>query len=208
MTTSKRYETICAMLRDYDMSTNGNTADQVISNPWHWQNIQTIPFYSSAAAMLIDCLKEMDSKASSRSAIAAIKRIVKHVPDHRPAFSGVFKRGDINVVCDGFRLIRFSSDISSLPHVENDFDVDGVFRGVNMSGNVLPLPSVAELKAHIAAQKVKYGAKNYDYLLYFWADSVYVNAQYLIDMIQALPGCGDDGILLPVLPPETKKEVA
>ena len=83
----------------------------------------------------------------------------------------------------------------------------------------LDLPEEGEVKAYIARCKAAAGNKHtYSYQL---AENVYVNPQYLLDMLQALPGCtcytdadkvgkamiyfvadNGDGVLLPV-PPAT-----
>ena len=82
-------------------------------------------------------------------------------------------------------------------------------------GDKLNLPTIAELKAFIAENKAKYGKDNR--IPYCIDNYVYVNPQYLIDFMQALPDCtaykpdnnkspiyfiadNGDGILLPVNP--------
>ena len=222
MTSETMYSHICAMLQEYDLHTGHRAADGVISNPEKWIDAANyFPFYASAAALLIEARARLDTKTAPRAAVAAVTRIYKNCNDARPTMRGLFAYGDRFVICDGYRLLRLTSDISSVPHVENDFDVASVMKGIGPTAKTLQLPTIGELRAHMAAAKVRCGKKMIPgpYLL---DGFIYVNPQYLIDMIQALPGCtaykpknqtsaiyfeapnGDDGILLPVRPP--KKE--
>lgn len=141
----------------------------------------------------------------------------------RPEMCGLFTYGDRFVICDGYRLLRLTNDISSIPHVENDFDVASVMKGLGPTSETLQLPTVGELRAHIITHNVKRGRKTIT-TSYFLDNFIHVNPQYLIDMIQALPGCtaykpqsqtspiyfeapnGDDGILLPVRPPHNPSD--
>lgn len=225
MTSAKMYEHICTMLRQYDQETGRDDAEKVIARPADFAVLDRLPyyaFYSSAAAMLIEVRRGMDTKTTPKTVISAINRIVNSVRPEREQFKGIFLYNGKYVVCDGYRLIRLNDDISSIPHVENNFDVDCVMRGCNVDGEIIVLPTVGDLKAHIAANTKKVG-RHRETKPYLLDGAVYVNPQYLIDMIQALPGCtaykpkssvspiyftseNGDGILLPVRPP--KKEVA
>lgn len=225
MTNEKMYEHICIMLRKYDQETGRNDAEKVIARPEDFSVLDKLPyyaFYSSAAAMLIDTKRGMDVKTTPKTAISAINRIVKGVKPGLERFKGIFYHGEKYIVCDGFRLIRLNEDISSIPHVENDFDVDSVMLGCSAEGETIELPTVGDLKAYIAANTRKVGRRK-ETKAYFLDSVVYVNPKYLVDMIQALPGCtayrpkspvspiyftseNGDGVLMPVRPP--KKEVA
>lgn len=217
MTAEKLYEHICIMLREYDLHTDNEGADNVIANPENWVASDLIPFYASAAELVIEARTKLDTKTTPRTKLNAIKRIIKAVPDSRQQFRGLFPYEDRFIVIDGYRLIRLQNDISSLPHVENDFDVAAVMKNGGPTEEMLQLPTVGELKAFITSNKVKHGRR---FLApYCLNDFVWCNPNYLIDMIQALPGCvaykpktshspiyfaapdGDDGILLPVRPP-------
>ena len=154
-----------------------------------------------------------------RATVAAIKRIIRNASSGE--YAGLFWAGERWNVCDGFRLLRLRHDMPDLPHVENDLNTTFLLRHVGPTDEELPLPSVADLKAFIAAEKAKHGrlAKT-PYLL---GDFILVNPQYLLDVIQALPGCraykpatplspiyfctedGDDGILMPIRPGKPKK---
>lgn len=217
MTNETIYSHICVMLQEYDLHTGNRAADGVISNPEKWVDSEYFPFYASAAALLIETRVKLDTKATPRTAITAITRIYKNCNEARPNMCGLFTYGDRFVICDGYRLLRLTKDISSIPHVENDFNVASVMKDVGPTGETLQLPSIGELRAYIVANNAKHRRRLPK--SYFLDGFIYVNPQYLIDMIQALPGCiaykpknqkspiyfeapnGDDGILLPVRPP-------
>lgn len=223
MTNEMFYERICTMLREYDLNTGSQYAPNVIDNPEQWTFKKSFPFYAVAAEVLVDIRNKLDTKITSHTTLAAITRICKNCNNDHPSTNGIITYGDRFVICDGYRLLRLSYDIPSLPHVTtSDFDVYSVTEGVCYSGEALNLPSVGEIRAFIAAHRVpdyKRGAIP----PYCVDDCVWFNPQYLLDMIQALPGCtahkpkrltapiyfdtisGDDGFLLPVRP---SKEVS
>ena len=223
MTYETMYNHICVLLQEYDLHTGNRAADGVISNPEKWVSSEYFPFYASAAALLIETSAKLDTKTTPRTAIAAITRIYKNCNASRPEMCGLFTYGDRFVICDGYRLLRLTNDISSIPHVENDFDVASVMKGLGPTSETLQLPTVGELRAHIITHNVKRGRKTIT-TSYFLDNFIHVNPQYLIDMIQALPGCtaykpqsqtspiyfeapnGDDGILLPVRPPHNPSD--
>lgn len=223
MTYETMYNHICVLLQEYDLHTGSRAADGVISNPEKWVDSEYFLFYASAAALLIEIRTKLDTKTTPRTVIAAITRIYKNCNENRPDMRGIFTYGDRFVICDGYRLLRLTNGISSIPHVENDFDVASVMKGVGPTSETLQLPTVGELRAHIITHNVKRGRKTMT-TSYFLDNFIHVNPQYLIDMIQALPGCtaykpqrqtspiyfeapnGDDGILLPVRPPHNPSD--
>lgn len=219
MTNKKFYEHICVMLREYDLHTGNQGADNVVANPEKWVSSEYFPFYAAAAEVLVEIRSRMDTKTTSRSVVAAVNRIYKCCSKARPTMRGLFVRGDRFVICDGRRLLRLTNDISSLPHVENNFDVDSVMNSVDPTTETLQLPTVGELRAYIIENKVKYG-KRVGVKPYCIGGVVWCDPEQLIDILQALPGCiahkpksysspiyfeapnGDDGILLPIKPPD------
>ena len=224
MTNEKYYQHICTMLHEYDLHTGSRGADGVIANPEKWIDCNHFPFYASAAAMLIEARVKMDTKTTPRTVSAAVNRIIKNAPEHNN-FHGIFPHGDKFVACDGYRLLRLNADISSLPHVKNDFNVEGAMRNCSADGETIQLPSVAELKAFVAADKAKRKGRDYHPSPYCLGGMVWCNPCYLIDMLQALPGCtaykpetpvapiyftaeNGDGILLPVRKPKENENAA
>lgn len=223
MTNEKFYEHVCEMLREYDLHTGNNGADGVIANPEKWVSSDYFPFYAAAAEILIEVRTRLDTKTTPRIQQNAIARIVRNCPITHPNMRGLFSYEDRFVVVDGYRLIRLQNDISSLPHVKNNFDVASAMKYVGPTAETLQLPTVGELRAFIVANKIRHGKKIIP-APYCLDGFIWCNPQYLIDMIQALPGCtaykpkkqvspiyfetpnGDDGILLPVRPPDEEKE--
>lgn len=220
------YLHICKMLEEYDLHTGSRGADSVISTPEKWINSEYFPFYASAAAMLIEARARMDTKTTPRTISAAIGRIIKN--SRRDDMQGLFSCDSYFIACDGYRLVRLHSDISSLPHVQNTFDVAYVMKDLRNYGERLCLPTTAQLKAFIAEDKtVQGGTKHKKYVPspYLLDNYVYCNPVYLLDMLQALPDCiaykpknpispvyfsaeNGDGILLPVNPGKRAQKAA
>ena len=232
MKNEKRYQAICEMLQAYDSATGNRGADHVIKNPHEWTGCVFQPFYASAAELLIDALSGIDSKTSSAGTLAAIKRFYKSIEPRNTRMNGVIENIDRDgntrfVLCDGHRLIRLNTDPVSIPHVDKEkaFDSDSINKimDVEKNGEKLHLPTVQELKAYIAEMKAKHGTKT---ITPYCIDGfIYVNPQFLLDFIQALPGCeaikpekathpiyfhseDGDGILLPISPASVKTNAA
>ena len=152
MTYETMYNHICVLLQEYDLHTGNRAADGVISNPEKWVSSEYFPFYASAAALLIETRAKLDTKTTPRTAIAAITRIYKNCNASRPEMCGLFTYGDRFVICDGYRLLRLTNDISSIPHVENDFDVASVMKGLGPTSETLQLPSRRTSRPYYHAQ--------------------------------------------------------
>jgi len=219
MTYEAAYKHLCVILLEYDTANGSHSADDVIAHPERWVGTgylaQCNPFYASAAALLIEARAKLDVKTTPRSRLSAITRIVKNCPDSRPSMCGIFTYGDRFVVCDGYRLIRMKEDIASLPHVKCDFDVNRAMKDTGPTEETLHLPTVGDLRAFMAENKVKFG-KKIRHKPYHLDNFIWCDPKFLIDMIQALPECvaykpanaksqiyfaapnGDDGILCPV----------
>lgn len=232
MNNEKRYQAVCKMIYSYDMATGNRGADHVIKNPHEWIGCGFQPFYAAAAEMLIDALSGIDSNVSGASTAAAIKRFYKSTLDKAAGLRGIIENTDVfgekhYVLCDGCRLIRLNRDPVSIPHTDKKvaFDSNAINKvmDVKQHGEKLQLPTVQELKAFISETKAKHGPKNR--IPYCIDGFIYVNPQYLLDFIQALPGCcairpekathpiyfksdDGDGILLPVNPATVNKNAA
>lgn len=224
MTVQNKYKAICEMLREFDSASRGiyDAAEKVINNPHEWVESNYFPFYANAASLLIDCLDSMDTKTTANTTVSAVKRILKNAKQDN--FKGLVLYDGKYVACDGYRLIRLQNDIASLPHTTNNFNVNQAMKGLYETINCIDLPTPVELKAYIIANKRKVG-KGTIIKPYNLCGNVWVNPQYLLDMIQALPDCkaylqdtdkyyvpiyfkaenGDDGALCPVKPPENAK---
>lgn len=221
MSPEKTYQLVCEMLHSYDAVTGNTAAEKVISDTSDFLRCFN-PFYESAAALLLDAKTRMDKSSSSASVVSAAKRICKSaVKNNRTLLGGLLFQDGYYCLCDGYRILRLKEDISSLPHLAPTPDQPKLGNlmktGRDNQSMLIELPSELEVKTYIARCKAVAGNKHtYSYQL---PENVYVNPQYLLDMLQALPGCecwvdfdragkvpiyfnadNGDGILLPVHP--------
>lgn len=141
--------------------------------------------FTQAFEILQDAREQMDKKLSPNVSITALKSIIREsiVCNAKKNFHGMFESNGMYCVCDGYRLVCLNQDIVSLPHTENDFNVDKALKGISEKRYVLNLPTVADIKAAIAT------AKKGDPPYIFIDGLVGANAKYLLSMMQALPGC-------------------
>lgn len=160
-------------------------------------------------------LRERVAAKSCGSAIQAVKRLIRTCA--RNDMRGVWKSADGSAwcCCDGSREVRLKN-VSGVPVLEQSFpnleaQIDDCAKTASKS---LPLPTAAELKTYIAAEKAA-GIKP-ESLWYWWGgDTPAVNAAFLLDMVTLFPDCKEalywaerrplyfrgengDGILLPV----------
>lgn len=221
MTPEKTYQHVCEMLHSYDSATGNDAASKVITDPSDFLRCFN-PFYESAAALLLDAKERMDKKTSPASVVSAVKRMTKAaVASRNKHLQGMVYQNGMYCVCDGYRILRLTEDVTCVPHIENTPStpvLSNLMKPVIDSiREKVDLPAEVDLKAYIARCKAVAGNNHtYSYQL---AESVYVNPQYLLDMLQALPGCecwidtekagkapiyftaeNGDGVLLPVHP--------
>lgn len=128
--------------------------------------------------------------ANKQQITAAVKRIIRSAPG---TLKGLYELNKRYVVCDGARAIRFYDDIPELTRAESGPNVDNIIDGDRYTSGVaksepLMLPTVKDLKEHIAKSKAK---KRFTVNIPYELDGgeICVNAQYLSDMLQALPKC-------------------
>ena len=219
MTPEKTYQLVCVMMRSYAAATHDDAAEKVISDTSDFLRCFN-PFYESAAQLLLDAKARMDKSSSSASVVSAAKRICKSaVANNRMLLGGVIFQDDYYCLCDGYRILRLKEDITSLPHLDNTPDqpkLGGLMSAAIQNQTLqIQLPPELEVKTYIARCKAAAGNKH-TYTIQL-AENVYVNPQYLLDMLQALPGCtcytaadkagkvplyfvaeNGDGLLLPV----------
>lgn len=226
MKSEKFLEQICVLIREHDMSDAGTkTAEQAIAHPETFPGAW--PFYGAACALLIEARAELDAQTTPVKVSAAIRRMLRDKNMHNVRLPGLFEHGGKWIYCDGARMLRLNADITSVPHCENkiEFNPDSVMNGVKMFGEMLNLPKISTLKAYIASEKARVGARKYKRFRdpYYLGGVTYVDPQRLIDMLEALPGCtavkpdgrfspvyfsakNGDGILLPCRPPRKETE--
>lgn len=221
MTPEKTYQLVCEMLHSYDSATGNDAAEKVISDTSDFLRCFNL-FYESAAALLLDAKTRMDKSSSTASVVSAAKRICKSaVEQNRKHLGGLVYQDEYYCLCDGYRILRLKEDITSLPHLENKPDQPNLGslmkQAIENQTLQIALPDPADVKVYISRIKAKgLSTKEVSYQL---SDGVYVNPQYLLDMLQTLPGCtcytdadragkatiyfiadNGDGILLPVHP--------
>lgn len=127
----------------------------------------------------------------------AAERVIKSAKaqQQREALWGAWEdKNGAQYICDGFRLVKLFEALPLEKIREGVQPIDAariIPADKNARGAVLELPTVGELKAYIKEEKaLKKAVKDKSGVLYdFGADLPAVNAQYLLDMLEVLPGC-------------------
>lgn len=149
----------------------------------------------------VDCLisevkdeitKEEAKKSGRAAALKACNRIIKSGKNtNRIALSAAWIDEDgRECVCDSFHAVRLKNplNLEKIPENTTPLTLAGVCKP---SGDMLlHLPEIGELKALIKTKKAEQKAyKNKGSILYdFGEDLPAVNAEFLLDMMEALPG--------------------
>lgn len=200
-----------AISQDRDAEANRRMIAKMLNDPATYYTVA--PLYP--VLRIYAELRERVAAKSCGSAIQAVKRLIRTCA--RNDMRGVWNSADGSAwcCCDGQREVRLKN-VSGVPVLEQSFpnleaQIDGCAKAASKS---LRLPTAAELKTYIAAEKAA-GVKP-DSLWYWWgSDTPAVNASFLLDMVTIFPDCkearyrtelsplyfcGDngDGILLPV----------
>ncbi len=190
------------------------------------QRLYDIPGLPQLINLIVDIKDDVRAEAAKSSGKADVLKAMKSViksaektASHNPMFHGAFYEDGKQCVCDGYRAIRVDNPVDI--HIAEQGDrsfITKTFREV-AKAEELALPSVADLKAYIkintAAKKAT--SRNVNPLEYDFGEGLpAVNAQYLLDMLTAMPDAtaywdakntnsiiyfkaeGVDGILCPV----------
>lgn len=156
-------------------------------------------------AIRTDMAQQYQREDKRRTSAAALRRIGKASASKqgklRPHFAGAFldEQGR-QCVTDGFTLLRLNTPSTVLqwaPPPNDPHVYDTIPELLNSDGATvtLNLPTAAEVRAKIASDKAKYKAESHpagDTLstCFSWGDGLpMVNALYLLDILEALPGC-------------------
>jgi hypothetical protein len=146
------------------------------------------PALSAAAALILECREQLDKQTGGGSRLTVVKRIVRDATgrgiDGQAGIDGFW------YVTDGYRIFRFTEKLNAIP--DADIARSAGFwkaapRYFEAVGPVVDLPTVGQLKEHIA----KYGAKRTvpgKESLYKVGEAYY-NVFYLLDALQALGSC-------------------
>lgn len=150
---------------------------------------------------LKDAVAQDAARASGRgSARVAANRIIKNaiLRQSRGNLHGAWMQDGKQCICDGYHAVILDSEIPGLPKVKEDMEkmsLEGIFKPLRTRAGVrLSLPTTGELKAairlHSAEEKAKKASKNRKPATWdFGKDLPTVNAEYLLDMLELLPGC-------------------
>lgn len=163
----------------------------------------------SAGAILAVLCKEIErdmvmdgaKKTGKQTQYKAFERIwndaVSKNEKCRPACAGTYEADGYRCLCDGYRAVRISnSDVpmpQEAPKDGDPFSLESCFTGLSNRGKV-DLPTAAWVKSQIKIKKAEANARgmkkpnivinfmNYD------SDLVFFNAQYIVDVLEAIPG--------------------
>ena len=150
---------------------------------------------------LKDAVAQDAARASGRgSARVAANRIIKNAIccQSRENLKGAWMQDGKQCICDGYHAVILDSEIPGLPQVKEDMEkmpLEGIFKPLRAHAGVrLSLPTTGELKAairlHKAEEKAKKASKNRRPATWdFGKDLPTVNAEYLLDILELLPGC-------------------
>lgn len=184
------------------------------------------------SALLDISTKETAKKTGRTQTLAAVKRILKDgqkAPQETLHYTDTWN--GLQLVCDGYRVIGLNTPLANLPERPAHVTPMQWEKLMTKPSETQPLtlPDPAELKAWITRQKEAWKASHngstrampalrYD----FGTDKPAVNAAFLLDMLEALPGCQAEytgtltaihftaesgiGLLMPVRPAKERKE--
>lgn len=146
-----------------------------------------------------DIARDEARKSGRGSAQTAAKRIIKNAIAHQPReyLHGTWMENGKQCLCDGYRGVILDSPIPGLPQAKTDLSAMSLDRILSPSranhGATLSLPTVGELKAaikvHDAEERIR-RAKDRKPLTWDFGEGLpAVNGNYLLDMLELLPGC-------------------
>ena len=169
------------------------------------RGIREIPGMAGKLASLTLTLRDDIARDAARtsgrgSARVAANRIIKNAILRQPRenLHGAWMQDGKQCICDGYHAVILDSEIPGLPQVKEDLEkipLEGIFKPLRAHAGVrLSLPTTGELKAairlHKAEEKAKKASENRRPATWdFGKDLPTVNAEYLLDMLELLPGC-------------------
>lgn len=132
--------------------------------------------------------------ASRQKAAERIIKSAKSVQPFRPCMHGAWIDNGKQYICDGFRVVRFNEPLplESIPEGVEPLNASRIIAPGMNTGATLDLPELGELRAHIKTEKARIKAEKLRGIVPLWdfGDGLpAVDAQYLADMLEALPGC-------------------
>lgn len=196
-----------------------------------WRDTVQLKGMTATAYEMEQVLKSIESdmrlaeakESGNVSIVKVANRIIKNAESGtRDFLKGMFTNklnGEtVYCVCDGYRAVRFNDKLP-LPEIDEKYK-DAEFNLTNVckpsvNAKEIQLPDIADVKVWAKTQKYVEGKKKYTkpYLL-DEEIGVYVNPNYLVDMMECLPNAkvyvaspvsaiyfkadNGDGVLLPV----------
>lgn len=148
-----------------------------------------------------DIARDEARKSGRGSAQTAAKRIIENAIAYQPReyLHGAWMENGKQCLCDGYRGVILDSPIPGLPQAKTDLSAMSLDRILSPSranhGATLSLPTIGELKAaikvHDAEERVRRAkAKDRKPLTWDFGEGLpAVNGNYLLDMLELLPGC-------------------
>lgn len=173
---------------------------------------------------LQDEIREAEAKKSGKlDSLKACKRILKTASKlNKPTLECTKIIDGCQYIMDGYRLVKLSKPLP-LPKLPDGMNFPDVLKllPTHKKDISLELPDLAELKTYIKLQKLEHKKeKGYTVFYDFGEDLPFVNAEFLADILEILPGAtatvnknqydmlyftddnGDAALLCPVRPPE------
>lgn len=163
----------------------------------------------SAGAILAVLCKEIErdmvmdgtKKIGKQTQYKALERIWKDAVSknekRHSSCAGTYEADGYRCLCDGYRAVRISNESIPMPQEAlkdgEPFNLDPYFNGLSSRGKI-ELPSAAWVKSQIKIKKAEAKARgmrkpnivisltNYD------GDAVFFNAQYIVDILESIPG--------------------
>lgn len=149
-----------------------------------------------AADLAADVRQHIAASHGVGNAAKTISRMLNGLKksDHRRAlhYAWIDAKGR-QCACDGFRAYRLNEPLPLEPRPDDagdGIDLDKVVPTITGEYDALPLPAVADLKAHIALERAANG-RGFCPLWDFGPGRPVVNAPYLLDLLSVLPDAAE-----------------
>lgn len=183
MNASYIYEWMTAVAGHLKNGANGSAADIIEA------------LKAEAAAEIRRDEAKRSGTASRQKAAERIIKNAKSMQPSKPCLHGAWTENGAQCLCDSFRALRLSEPLplENIPEDIEPLNVSRIIDGAKQNaGARLSLPDLGELRAHIKAEKARIKAEKLRGIVPLWdfGDGLpAVDAQYLADMLEALPGC-------------------
>lgn len=155
-----------------------------------------LTLYSLRETAAAEIRREEAKRSGTTSRLKAAERIIKSAKSEqpsRPCMHGAWIDNSKQYTSDGFRIVRFNEPLplESIPEGAEPLNMSRVIAPGMNTGAKLDLPELGALRAYIKTEKARIKAEKLRGVpLWDFGDGLpAVDAQYLADMLEALPGC-------------------